>query len=96
MEKTNDTMTICTLARPDVVTIKATEYKDLLKAQEQYERIISMLYHAISLDMSGRADIDYHGRDLIICGLEILEPQALAFWVRQLKKEKGYDDDSVD
>ena len=96
MEKMNDTMTICTLAHPNAVTIKTREYKELQQAQDQYERIISMICHAITLDVNGHADIDYHGRDLILLGLEILEPEALAFRVRQLKKEKGYDDDSMD
>lgn len=91
MEKLNDTMTICTLARPDVVTVKATEYKDLLRAQEQYDRIVDAICHAIKLTSGGEADIDYHGRDLILFALQLLEPGAYHMRIRQLRKEAGYD-----
>lgn len=91
MEKLNDTMTICTLARPDVVTIKVSEYKHLLEAQEQSTRMIEAINSALKLDSNGEADIDYRGRNLIIFAYQILFPEAFSFRMKQLKKEAGYD-----
>lgn len=91
MEKLNDTMTICTLAKPDVVTIKTAEYKHLLEAQEQSTRMIEVINSALKLDSNGEADIDYHGRNLIIFAYQILFPEAFNFRMKQLKKEAGYD-----
>lgn len=91
MEKLNDTMTICTLARPDVVTIKVSEYRNLLEAQEQSTRLIEAINSALKLDSNGEADIDYRGRNLIIFAYQILFPVGFDFRIKQLKKEAGYD-----
>ena len=91
MEKLNDTMTICTLAKPDVVTISLKEYKNLLVVADQYKRLLEANERAISLDSNGKADIDYAGRNLILFALKILEPETLNYRVKQLKKEAGYD-----
>lgn len=91
MEKLNDTMTICTLAKPDVVTINTAEYKHLLEAQEQRMRMIEVINSALKLDSNGEADIDYRGRNLIIFAYQILFPEAFNFRMKQLKKEAGYD-----
>lgn len=94
MERMNDAMTICTLARPDVVTLKTNEYIDLIKAQEQCERLIEAITQAISLDHHGSPQIDYKGDDLIMFAFRLLEPEAYNYRIRQLKK--GEDDDSMD
>lgn len=94
MEKLNDTMTIYTLAKQDTVTIRLTEYRDLMRAQGQYERIIELLLQAISLDYNQKADIDYKGKDRILMGLEFLEPDAFNYRIRRLKGEDK--DDGMD
>lgn len=85
MEKTNDTMTICTLAKPDTITLNVREYRDLLDAQRQYESVLNLVLQSISLDSDGAADIDYKGRTRLMIGLEIIESEALNFRIKQLR-----------
>lgn len=87
MEKLNDTMTICTLARPDTITIAATEYKDMCHAQQHYEQFIEMLNMAMTLDRNGNPDIDFNGRDFILNAYRFLEPNAFRYRVMQLKHD---------
>lgn len=91
MEKLNDTMTICTLARPDVVTIKASEYRDLLEARELNARMIEAINRGMSLGADGDADMNYQGRDRVLFAYQLLFPEAFSFRMKQLKKEAGYD-----
>lgn len=85
MEKTNDTMTICTLAKPDSITLNVREYRDLLDAQRQYENVLNLALQCITLDSDGEADIDYKGRSRLLIGLEIIESDAVNFRLKQLR-----------
>lgn len=85
MEKTNDTMTICTLAKPDSITLNVREYRDLVNAQKQYEDIVNLVLQCITLDSDGAPDIDYKGRSRLLIGLEIIESDAVNFKVKQLR-----------
>lgn len=85
MERTNDAMTICTLAKPDSIALNVREYRDLLNAQRQYETILNLVLQSISLDSEGHVDIDYKGRTRLIIGLEIIETEALNYRTKQLR-----------
>lgn len=85
MEKTNDTMTICTLAKPDTITLSVREYRDFLNAQRGYESVLNLILQSISLDSDGKADIEYKGRTRLLIGLEIIEPEALNFKLKELR-----------
>ena len=87
MEKQNDAMTICTLAKPDTITLNVREYRDLLDAQRQYESVLNLLLKSISLDSDGNADLGYKDRTRLLIGLEIIEPEALNFRLRQLREK---------
>lgn len=85
MEKTNDTMTICTLARPDVITLPVSEYKEHVMRQAHYELMLQTFLDALRLDSEGHVDIDYKGRTRLIIGLEIIETKALNYRKKQLR-----------
>lgn len=89
MERINDTMTICTLAKPNIVTITPGELKEAARLQEHYEMLINTLNQAISLDIHGDPDIDFRGRDLILLVYKLIEPDAYNYRLRQLKTERG-------
>lgn len=89
MERINDAMTICTLARPDVITISVKEYADLIKTKEKHEKYIDVVMSAISLDHYRKPQIDYKGDDLILIGSQILEPEAFFERIEQLMEVKN-------
>lgn len=86
MERLNDAMTICTLARPDVVTIKVDEYAELIKTQEQYVKLVDLVINSITLDSYGKPQIDFKGDDRILIGSQILEPDAFEDRITELKE----------
>ena len=91
MEKNNDTMTICTLARPDLMTISADEYKQYCHCQQHYELLIEMLEEAIELDDQGNPEIPYSNRDFLLKGFKLFEPKAFSYRVMQLKHDTRAD-----
>ena len=93
MERMNDAMTICTLARPDVITISVNEYAELIKAKEQHEKFIDLVMGAITLDNYRKPQIDYKGDDRILIGSQILEPDAFEDRITELKEKTN---DGVD
>ena len=92
MERTNDTMTICTLARPDVITIPIGEYKEHVMRQAHYEMMLQTFLDALRLDSYGKLDIDFNGRDLIIARMKFIEPEAVHYRVKQLEGMKEKED----
>lgn len=92
MEKTNDTMTICTLARPDVITLPVSEYKDHIMRQAHYEMMLQTFLDALRLDSYGKLDIDFNGRDLIIARMKFIEPEAVHYRLMQLEGMKEKED----
>lgn len=93
MEKTNDTMTICTLAQPDTVAVSAEAYKRLVAMQEHYDIFVNTLAKVIEVDMHGEPTIEWQGRDLLLTMFEIMEPAAFDEGVQRArdKKLKGCD-----
>ena len=87
MDKANDTMTICTLARPDKITIGTREYRDLLRAQDQYEDLLELMLQSISIDSDGKPDIEYKNRITLLAVLGIIEKEAFNMRVRQLREQ---------
>ena len=87
-EKHNDTMTICTLARPDVITIPIGEYKEHVMRQAHYEMMLQTFLDALRLDSYGKLDIDFNGRDLILSRMKFIEPEAVSYRYKQLERAK--------
>ena len=88
MEKTNDAMTIYTLAKPDVVTIPTTEYKDLVAAQQHYETIVNLLLSSFELD-GDDVEIGFSERKTIPFAVRFLEPEAYLLKEKQLRAKKA-------
>lgn len=89
MEKTNDAMTICTLAKPDLIPVNANGYKMLVQTQEHYELLVNVLCHALDVDEDGQPVIDYSGKVFILNAFEMLEPDAFQLAVDKAKARKG-------
>lgn len=92
MEKTNDTMTFVTLSKPDVVTIPAADYADLIATQKQYETLVEMLAQSLALNkekpMVEDVEIPFEMRKTLPLFFKMLEPAAYKWRVEQLKEER--------
>ncbi len=90
MEKTNDTMTICTLEKnPTAIPIRIDEYKFLTRLQQQYDMFVCGFMHAITLDLDGDPTIDYDGRKFLLQIGAMMEPEAFNQRMTELRERKG-------
>lgn len=91
MEKQNDAMTICTLAKPDVIPININAYKKLVMLQEHYDLLINILGHAVDVDDDGKPTIDWNGKNFLLNAFSMLEPEAFDEAVSKAKERKGVE-----